>query len=135
MRRAAPAARNAAAMAVGLLGALTPVALGLPARGATAPLTAVGVSEREWRIALYRGTVPLGRVRFNVRNFGEDGHDLVVRGPRGGVLAALGEIRPARTGSLTVRFRRTGRYTLFCSIADHEQRGMSAVIRVRPRRG
>ena len=51
--------------------------------------TAVGVGEREWRVALYRSRVPVGRVRFNVRNFGEDGHDLAVRNrapsaPRGG---------------------------------------------------
>ena len=36
--------------------------------------TPVGVGEREWRIALYRSRVPVGVVRLNARNFGEDGH-------------------------------------------------------------
>jgi plastocyanin len=97
---------------------------------AAARPTAVGVGEREWRIALYRSRVPVGRVRFNVRNFGEDGHDLAVRGRDGKVLGHLPELRAGETGSLTVRLRRRGRYTVFCSLLGHEERGMRAVLRV-----
>jgi plastocyanin len=94
----------------------------------------VGVGEREWRIALYRSSVPAGRVRFNVRNFGEDGHDLAVRNRNGTLLGHLPELRPGATGRLTVRLRRPGRYTMFCALEGHEALGMRAVLRVRKRR-
>ena len=102
--------------------------------GAGHPPTAVGVGEREWRIALYRGEVPTGRVRLNVRNFGEDGHDLAVRTASGRVLGAIGEVRPGRSAPLAVRLRKPGRYRLFCSLEGHEARGMHAVLRVKRRR-
>jgi hypothetical protein len=97
------------------------------------PPTAVGVGEREWRISLYRSKVPTGRVKFNVRNFGEDGHDLAVRTAEGRVLGTLPELRPGRTGTLTLRLRKPGRYRLFCSLEGHEALGMRAVLRVKKR--
>lgn len=95
------------------------------------------MGEREWRIALYRSHVPVGRVRFNVRNVGEDGHDLAVRNRRGRLLGAVPEIEPGATGRLTVRLRRPGRYTVFCSLEGHEARGMRAILRAehKKRRG
>ena len=114
--------------------ALIVTALAPPAgaAGSTArPATAVGVGEREWRIALYRSHVTVGRVRFNVHNFGEDGHDLAVRSRRGKLLGVLPELDPAANGRLTARLRRPGRYTVFCSLEGHEARGMRAVLRVR----
>jgi hypothetical protein len=94
------------------------------------PPTAVGVGEREWRISLYRSKVPTGRVKFNVRNFGEDGHDLAVRTAEGRVLGMLPELRPGRTRTLTLRLRKPGRYRLFCSLEGHAALGMRAVLRV-----
>ncbi len=98
------------------------------------PATAVGVGEHEWRIALYRSHVPVGRVRFNVRNFGEDDHDLAVRNSRGKLVGILPEIDPDSTGRLTVRLRRPGRYTVFCSLEGHEALGMRAILRAKRRR-
>jgi hypothetical protein len=97
------------------------------------PPTPVGVGEREWRIALYRSKVPTGRVKFNVRNFGEDAHDLAVRTADGRVLGLLPELKPGRTGTLTVRLRKPGRYRVFCSLEGHEAKGMRAVLRVKKR--
>jgi hypothetical protein len=129
MRRGAIAL---AAFALAAVGSGAGAAAGTGA--ASARPTAVGVGEREWRISLYRSRVPLGRVRLNVRNFGEDGHDLAVRTRSGRVLGALGEIRPGETDSLTVRLRRPGRYIVFCSLEGHEALGMRAVLRAkRPR--
>jgi hypothetical protein len=65
--------------------------------------TPVGVAEREFRISLYRATVPPGEVRFNVTNFGEDTHNLVVRGH--GKTAVSEEIRSGARGTLVVRLR------------------------------
>jgi plastocyanin len=75
--------------------------------------------------------VPVGRVRFNVHNFGEDGHDLAVRNRRGKLLGVRPELEPAENGRLSVRLRRPGRYTVFCSLEGHEALGMRAILRVR----
>jgi hypothetical protein len=108
-------------------------ALAAPAAAAVRP-TAVGVGEREWRIALYRPWAPVGLVKFNVKNFGEDGHDLVVRNGRGVVRARLPEIEPGATASVSARLMRRGRYTVYCSLPGHVELGMRAVLRDRARR-
>ena len=112
------------------------LAAGLIAAGAapaSAASTPVGVSEREFRISLYRTEVTPGSVRFNVMNFGEDVHDLTVLGPRGRTLGASGEIKSGRRASFTVRLARTGTYRVLCLTADHAARGMATRLRVRSR--
>ena len=93
--------------------------------------TAVGVSEREYRIGVYRRTVAPGTVRFNVTNFGEDAHDFTVTTRRGTVVASLPEIRSERQDTLRVRLTRPGTYRLLCTQLDHAARGMRATIVVR----
>jgi hypothetical protein len=122
--------RSALVVLAAALAAVAAAAYAAPAR---AP-TAVGVAEREWRVGLYRSRVPVGPVRFNTRNFGEDGHDLAVRNRAGRVLGHMPELRPGETGRLTVRLRQAGRYTVFCALEGHEARGMRAVLRVVRRR-
>jgi hypothetical protein len=117
--------------ALGLLAAAA--VLAGPAAAAARP-TAVGVGEREWRIALYRPWVPAGLVKFNVKNFGEDGHDFVVRNPRGRTRARLPEIGAGDTATVTGRLMRPGRYTVYCSLPGHVALGMRAVLKVRARR-
>jgi len=99
------------------------------ALAAKRPATAVGVGEREFRIAVYRESVPPGPVRFNVTNRGEDRHDLVVRDRDGRELARTGEIPAGGQASLRVRLS-AGTYRLRCDVADHARRGMRARIRV-----
>lgn len=91
--------------------------------------TAVGVSEREFRVAVYRATVPPGSVRFNLANNGEDVHDLVVRTATGRTVARSGELRSGERLVLSARLA-AGTYRLNCELADHAQRGMRATIRV-----
>jgi plastocyanin len=93
--------------------------------------TAVGVSEREFRISPYRRTVPPGPVKFNVKNYGEDVHDLVVITPKGKQLGTTGEIGAGDQGILRVRLRTPGVYRLVCTQADHAARGMKSRIVVR----
>ena len=94
-----------------------------------APATAVGVGAREYRLAVYRTSVPRGPVRFNLANYGEDGHDLVVRDAAGRELARTGEVRAGRRATLRLRLA-PGSYRLICDVADHEARGMRATFRV-----
>lgn len=132
MRSALIAVVLAAAAIV--LGALVAAPLAVPAErapGGRAAVTAVGVAQREFRISVYRRSVRPGRVRFEVRNYGEDAHNLVLRGPRGFEPRATPEIRSGGRASLTVRLRREGTYRLLCTTADHLSRGMRATLRVR----
>jgi cupredoxin-like protein len=99
------------------------------AHAAPKPATAVGASAREYRLALYRATVPRGPVRFNLTNYGEDVHDLVVRDRTGRQLARSGEVRAGERTTLALRLR-PGRYVLVCDVADHEHRGMRSSLRV-----
>ena len=96
--------------------------------------TAVGVSEREFRIAPYRRTVPPGVVRLNVKNFGEDVHDLVVVSPRGRQIGSTGEIGAGQQGLLRLKLNKPGVYRLLCTQADHTARGMKSRITVRATR-
>ena len=91
--------------------------------------TAVGVGAREFRFAVYRASVPAGGVRFNVTNYGEDGHDLVVLDRRGRRLASSGEVRSGAQASVAVHLA-PGTYRLRCDLADHARRGMHTTIRV-----
>lgn len=120
---AAPSARSAT-------GADASAATGETAATATAKRsTAVGVSQREFRLTPYRSRVGAGEVRFNVTNFGEDVHDLVVRDARGRVLARSPEVKAGGRLTLAVNLKR-GRYRLSCDVADHAQRGMRSSFTV-----
>ena len=115
-----------ALLALALLGVAAPARAGAPTSG-----TAIGVGEREFTIAPYRTSVPKGLVRFNVTNFGEDGHNLtIIRASDGKRLAASPEIRSGRQYTLRVRLKRPGTYRLYCTIADHKRLGMKTKIRV-----
>lgn len=93
--------------------------------------TNVGVGAREWRLSVYTTEVKRGLVSFNVHNFGEDPHDLRVRGPQRFRSPRMPEVRPGENGSLVVRLPRKGRYALVCTLPGHEKLGMRATIRVR----
>lgn len=93
--------------------------------------TSVGVSEREFRISPYRKTVPPGQVKLNVKNYGEDVHDLVVITPKGKTLGTTGEIGAGDQAVLRVRVRTPGVYRLVCTQADHAARGMKSRLVVR----
>ena len=104
------------------------------ALGASRGPTSVGVSEREWRVSLYRTRVPTGVLRLNVHNYGEDGHDLAIRNTSGRVLGAVPKVRPGHTDTLRVRVRKPGRYVVFCTLEGHEGMGMHARLTVTKRR-
>jgi plastocyanin len=112
-------------------GILAAAVIGSAAAPAPASTTAVGVSQREFRISLYRREVAPGTVRFNVTNFGEDAHDLAVLAPGGPPIAVSAEIKSGRRATLTVRLARPGTYRVLCTLADHAARGMSTRLRVR----
>jgi hypothetical protein len=91
---------------------------------------AVGIGEREYQIAVYRPRVKPGALKLNVRNLGEDDHDLVIRRHGRRVGALHGVVRPGATATLRLTLRHPGQYDLVCTVADHESRGMRAALRV-----
>jgi plastocyanin len=131
--------RLSSGLALGIAFAALATSFGASARvpatasaAAHARTTAVGVGLREYRIALYRSRVLPGRVRLNLENLGEDGHDVQVIGP-GDATTVRGtspEVKPGQRYTLTVTLRKRGLYKLVCTIADHAARGMVARLRV-----
>ena len=91
--------------------------------------TPVGVAQREFHITPYRRSVPVGAVKLNIRNYGQDVHNLVVRGPNG--FTAIGPDVDSGTGATwIVKLRRPGTYTLLCTRANHLKLGMKAKLAV-----
>jgi plastocyanin len=107
--------------------------LGTAAPQAGTDLVPVGMSAREYSFGVYRPRVPAGRVRLNIHNYGEDAHDLQVRGPNGYRSPASPEVQPGDTLHVTLRLRTPGRYTLRCTLPGHAARGMVAHLTVRRR--
>lgn len=132
MRRRRPQAAALVALAGAAIALAGGFAAGAVAPAATRRTTAVGVGVREYRIALYRSRVLPGRVRLNIDNLGEDGHDLQVSGPgaTSTIRGASPELVAGERHTLTVTLRRRGLYRLVCTIGDHAGRGMVARLRV-----
>jgi uncharacterized cupredoxin-like copper-binding protein len=102
-------------------------------RPAAATQTSVGVAQREFHITPYRKSVPAGAVKLNIRNFGEDVHNVVVRGPRG--FTAIGpDVDAGRSATWTVNLRRAGTYQLLCTRANHLRLGMKSKLTVTARK-
>jgi hypothetical protein len=86
----------------------------------------VSVSAREWSFTLSRPIVGAGSVTVELRNVGEDPHNLVVSPDDGShlPLASWADSDPGTAQRQSVTLG-AGRYQLWCSLPDHEQQGMS----------
>ena len=102
--------------------ALALLALAAPAR--------VQVGADEFSYTLSRLSIKAGPAIVQLVNYGEDEHDLRMRRTGGSRVYRIGKVRPGRLGELEARFL-PGRFTLWCSLADHRKRGMSATLVVR----
>jgi hypothetical protein len=90
----------------------------------------VSVAAREFSLTLSRPLVGAGDVRVELRNAGEDPHNLVVS-PEGThtPLASFSTLDPGLYERRTVALA-PGRYQLWCSLESHETLGMSVTLRV-----
>ena len=70
-----------------------------------------------------------GEVTFEATNGGRLGHNLRVRG-RDGEPVAIATLLPGRRGSETVTLS-PGDYKMLCTVANHEQLGMTGTLVVR----
>jgi plastocyanin len=92
--------------------------------------TFVSVAAREFSLTLSRPLVGAGDVRVELRNLGEDPHNLVVS-PDGTStpLSVFSELDPGEYERRTVDLS-PGRYKLWCSLESHEGLGMKFTVRV-----
>jgi hypothetical protein len=108
----------------------TPGQPGDPAPDAPALSRFVSVAAREFSLTLSRPLVGAGAVTVELRNSGEDPHNLVVS-PEGThtSLASFSEIGPGTYERRSVTLA-PGRYQLWCSLESHEGLGMSTTLNV-----
>lgn len=112
------------------LGASPPDAVAKPKQPPPARLL---VTAREFRLTLSRTKLVAGPAVVQLYNFGEDPHDLRLRRVGGSRVFAIGEVEPREMGERTMRLRRGSRYRLWCSLAAHAERGMTASLRTTSR--
>ena len=95
----------------------------------TAPAR-VQIGADEFSYSLSRQSIKAGPAIVQLVNYGEDEHNLRLRRTGGTRVYRIGTVRPGGHGELEARFL-PGRFTLWCSLADHRKRGMSAILVVR----
>jgi hypothetical protein len=90
----------------------------------------VSVSAKEFSLTLSRPLVGKGSVRVELRNTGEDPHNLVLS-PEGThtPLASFSTLDPGTYERRSVTLG-PGRYQLWCSLEGHEAAGMNVTLRV-----
>jgi hypothetical protein len=91
----------------------------------------VQVAADEFQLVLSRSVVPAGPAIVGLVNFGEDDHDLALRRRAAG--ARTWKVRTVVPGAFRERKLRlvAGRYSLWCTLADHRALGMRATLKVR----
>ena len=116
-------------MLLGLL-AFASIALAASAGTAATPAatTNVSVSEREWSIVLGRLKAPRGTIVLNIRNFGQDDHNVAIR--KNGVQYAFsGRILAGESKTISVKLG-PGVYNVICTLPGHRSLGMATRLTV-----
>jgi uncharacterized cupredoxin-like copper-binding protein len=115
----------AAAAALGAL-ALAVSAFGGPSRqAASANVSVTAGKPSELRFTLAPKSVAKGAVVFKVSNKGKLQHDFKISGKKTPKLAA------GKKATLSVTFKRAGRYPYLCTVPGHAAGGMKGVLVVR----
>jgi len=85
------------------------------------------VVAHEFSFTLSRTTLKPGTAVIELANFGQDVHDLRVQRIGAKHVAGLGEVAAGARGDLTVRLA-PGRYSFWCSVANHRKLGMHTTL-------
>jgi hypothetical protein len=96
---------------------------------ATHPPARVQVVAQEFSYSLSRTKVRAGRVIVELVNRGQDTHDLDLRRIGGTRIYRFPDVQPGQVVDREWKLA-PGRYKLWCAVADHNERGMHAVLRV-----
>jgi plastocyanin len=97
--------------------------------GSPPSLPHVQVTAVEYSFTLSRTTVPAGKIMLELVNHGQDEHNLNLLSGEGALASSF-----ANTPANGIRDQEVevqpGSYTLFCSLPEHEQKGMKATLLV-----
>jgi plastocyanin len=96
------------------------------------PPARVQVVAQEFRYALSRQTIKAGHAIIELRNLGEDAHDLRLRRIGGSRVYALPLTQSGQTTDREFTLR-PGTYRLYCGVANHRALGMQTTLVVRKR--
>jgi plastocyanin len=91
------------------------------------PPARVQVAAQEFRFALSRQTIKAGWAIVELRNGGEDAHDLRMRRVGGTRVYAWPNVQAGGVVDKTFKLL-PGRYALWCSVANHRALGMRATL-------
>lgn len=78
-----------------------------------------------FEFVLSKKSVPRGKVVFTLVNRGQIAHDFSIDGKTSKLYG------PGKRGTLTVVFRKRGRYPYKCTVPGHAEGGMKGVLTVR----
>ena len=99
--------------------AVTPMAV---ARMHAAAATTVTVKASEFKFVLSKKTLTKpGKVTFKVTNTGKEAHNFVILS---GINKATPLIQPKKSATLTVTFKKKGKFTYECTVGEHAEEGM-----------
>ncbi len=87
------------------------------------------VTSVEYHYTLSRTSVPAGKVILQFVNDGEDEHNLNVLPGEGAPAGTFANLASKAMSSQEIELR-PGSYTLFCSLPEHEKKGMKATLTV-----
>ena len=85
------------------------------------------VTAVEYGFTLSRTTVPAGKVVLEFVNHGQDEHNLNVALGEGPLAGSFANTPSGDVVDQTIELR-PGAYTLFCSLPEHEKKGMKATL-------
>ncbi|HEX4519841.1 MAG TPA: cupredoxin domain-containing protein [Gaiellaceae bacterium] len=113
------------------LAALAALAVLLPAQASARTFpTRIQVTAKEFYYTLSSRTVKSGPAVIQFVNYGEDPHDMRVQRVGDAKVYRTPIMQPGGIVNLSVRLA-PGKYQLWCSIANHRQLGMQAVLIVK----
>jgi plastocyanin len=108
---------------------LLALAFGVLALQGSAP-TRLQVVAKEFSFGLSRASVKAGPAVIELANFGQDPHDLRLQRVGSRHIAGTPVVAPGKRAELSLKLVR-GRYSLWCSVANHRKLGMRATLVVR----
>jgi plastocyanin len=111
----------------GLAAASVAACSAVPAGTAPPAPARVQVVADEFTLTPSRLKLKAGPAIVELSNFGEDPHDLRFQRAGGTRVYGIKTTPPGDDTDLSVKLL-PGRYTLWCSIADHRKRGMQATL-------
>jgi plastocyanin len=87
------------------------------------------VTSVEYHYTLSKTTVAAGKIAFDFVNNGQDEHNLNVLSGEGSLKGSFPDTVSKGVRDQTIEMR-PGTYTLFCSLPEHEAKGMKATLTV-----